>query len=150
MESRLSSNINLNWSVLLPLYRYDRWGKYFIGIYADKDFVKTLKYIRDIKDINDNITISGKIIFQPKEGSFPISIYKGEMEDIIYLLKDPKNSTKRSEITLLVSNPPLPKIFAEYDTNSKNILFKYDDDEVGYYESGGTNLDDLIKLLDNN
>ena len=77
MESRLSSNINLNWSVLLPLYRYDRWGKYFIGIYADKDFVKTLKYIRDIKDINDNITISGKIIFQPKEGSFPISIYKG-------------------------------------------------------------------------
>ena len=143
--------INLNRSfLLLPLYRYDKWGKYFIGIYEDKDFVKTLKYIRDISNPNDNITISGKIIFKPKEGSFPISIYKGEIGDMIYLLKDPKNTTKRSEITLLDSNPSFSKIVAEYDTNSKSILFKYDDDEVGDYESGGTNLDDLIKLLDNN
>ena len=69
---------------------------------------------------------------------------------MIYLLKDPKNTTKRSEITLLDSNSSFSKIVAEYDTNSKSILFKYDDDEVGDYESGGTNLDDLIKLLDNN
>ena len=143
--------INLNGSfLLLPLYRYDKWGKYFIGIYEDKDFVKTLKYIRDISNPNDNITISGKIIFQPKEGSFPVSIYKGEMEDMIYLVKDPKNKTKRSKITLLDNNPSHTKVVAEYDTNSKNILIKYDDDEVGDYESGGTNLDDLIKLLDNN
>ena len=71
--------INLNRSfLLLPLYRYDKWGKYFIGIYEDKDFVKTLKYIRDISNPNDNITISGKSFSNRKRGRFQYRYIRGK------------------------------------------------------------------------
>jgi hypothetical protein len=164
MESNKVNDIDTNWVLVSTTYDKNKWEimrrighpkgiasieGIYMAVYADREFLKTLKSIRDFKSSNNNYTISGKIIFCPEEWSFTLSIICGKFLDMVGLIKDPFNEEKRSKIRLINKRPSQPRASFEYDMENDRLCFEYGGLNIEPLISDEFKLDRLIELLEN-
>jgi hypothetical protein len=165
MEINKVNDIDTNWVLVSITYNKRRWelmrriGNYpkgissidglYIALYADIEFLKTLKSIRDFKSSNSNYVISGKIILLPEERSFTLSLICGEFSDMVDLIKDPLNEEKRSKVRLINKRPSNYRVSVEYDMEKGSLCFEYEDRTVDPLISDEFELGKLIEMLEN-
>lgn len=166
MEPNKVNDINPNW-VMASTARYkDDLGvpvvagrfaetlrsisEYYIAVYiTGRDFLDTIKSIKDLQNLNNNYGVSGKIDLCPKNGSFDLSLLYGKYLDMLHLFKDRYNKEKMSKIKLIDKNPSYCVISAEYDVGDNSMRFKYNDYRIGPLISEKIKLDELIESMEN-
>lgn len=158
METNRVSDIDPDWVMAStaqykdPLGTLMPFSNHYIAVYiVGRDFIDAIRSIKSLQNLDDNYELSGKIVLQPKNGSFDLSLIYGKFSDIVNLVKDRFNDEKRAKIELIDKNPYYCKISAEYDVSDNSLLFRYK--EGGNYLenlfSDKISLDKFMELLEN-